>query len=754
MTPPYRYLGQCDRLRLSSPHAEATWQAMIAGRKPISRAAFLAKADLGPLLDEDETKAQWLSAQPGARFFASSWDGDKAVYIETAGFEFIFVEPSPARLDNPAAPAPRRTADAMRAVLRGAGLPVIGSLEALERRLGRLEAMRARWGSLSQPEIAARLSVAQLKAELRSVGAPATGTKNRLAARLLHLAQPRAPRAPTKRAPTRYATIVWTNPLTGQDESLGQVRAQDAEARAASMGEEIDRNVDLLRQQRAARGMSLHAPNVRVRDEPHGLPQADEDLLHRLHAVGLADDAFLGPALGCDRAGLDRAHQGMRGATEAIVRAPNPARKPAPDVLARLAAVETEYAANKAEDAGLKARYGIEHRTGEHPDVRRERVAALDAAGKLDGYWERSNDLQHRQEHLFHERWELRTKAGFDPRTGQPPVRERASRVDLAEEGHYPDLLGETTDVRGGCRDNVSVHRDSGTIVHTSCFNGTFHHLRYRDARGRVVAGLTLHAKRPVRGKQTATIDRVYTDASHRRRGYAAALLTEARRYFNKVKHSSDLTGHGKAWKRAVNPVDPQAFADYEEGDTDWSPQKMRSALNRAERRFGVKLAGPLYGCGNTGCAAPLKDGRVLKVTIDEKEVEWARVAKKHAIAGVVTIHTEPVVVGIDDWSEGEGADEPGPSVALKIYAYVRDAAADLPGKLAATLAAQATRAAWSTRKAPPATPTFRPIHDAASAYARLGYMLFDWQKTENLGITPRGAVVLRDARVVRLEGR
>ena len=45
---------------------------------------------------------------------------------------------------------------------------------------------------------------------------------------------------------------------------------------------------------------------------------------------------------------------------------------------------------------------------------------------------------------------------------------------------------------------------------------GAFHHFRLIGPEGKPVAGLTLNARKPWRGLQTATIDRVYTDGGHR----------------------------------------------------------------------------------------------------------------------------------------------------------------------------------------------------------------------------------------------
>lgn len=109
--PRYTYLGQCDRLRRGSPRGEEAWQTMVREAKPITLAKFLAVADLEPLLDEDETPSAWLNALDSPQFYASRWEESPAVYVQSAGFEFIFVRDSsrpPRRQENPKGKAPKR----------------------------------------------------------------------------------------------------------------------------------------------------------------------------------------------------------------------------------------------------------------------------------------------------------------------------------------------------------------------------------------------------------------------------------------------------------------------------------------------------------------------------------------------------------------------------------------------------------------------------------------------------------------------
>lgn len=117
--------------------------------------------------------------------------------------------------------------------------------------------------------------------------------------------------------------------------------------------------------------------------------------------------------------------------------------------------------------------------------------------------------------------------------------------------GHYPELLSEDPKELRRCADFTRLKTGSSSIRHFSCDDGTFHLLQWIE-NGKPVSGLTLKAERPWRGKQSATIDTVFTAETHRRQGLAAALLSYARTYFRKVAHSKDLTDQGRAWKKAV----------------------------------------------------------------------------------------------------------------------------------------------------------------------------------------------------------
>lgn len=182
--------------------------------------------------------------------------------------------------------------------------------------------------------------------------------------------------------------------------------------------------------------------------------------------------------------------------------------------------------------------------------------AADDASLIPDSWFEESRIYREARSDVYMKLADLRRRKATKEWQQQQRIRE------LHHEGSYPDLLLHTNEVRG-CKGGkpelvarVGVY-GGGQIVHRSCQRGAFHHLTYVLPGGEVVAGLTIKAGRKRKGERRGTIDRVYTHPEHRRRGYAAALLRQARAcgVFSEVQHSDQLTGMGSAWKKAVNPM-------------------------------------------------------------------------------------------------------------------------------------------------------------------------------------------------------
>lgn len=86
----FDFLGPCDRVRRRSAENEAKWHRMMAAAKPVSRAEFLKRVDLTRALDEDETPEQFTD-HADVKFMRSVWGTKPAYFMQTHGFEYIFV---------------------------------------------------------------------------------------------------------------------------------------------------------------------------------------------------------------------------------------------------------------------------------------------------------------------------------------------------------------------------------------------------------------------------------------------------------------------------------------------------------------------------------------------------------------------------------------------------------------------------------------------------------------------------------------
>lgn len=91
-----QYIGQCDLLRRKCTDNEEYWQAMMKNRKKISFEDFLASVDMRPMLDdEDEDPIQYIKdsirQDPETAAYSSVWGNKPAMFLQVAGFEFIFV---------------------------------------------------------------------------------------------------------------------------------------------------------------------------------------------------------------------------------------------------------------------------------------------------------------------------------------------------------------------------------------------------------------------------------------------------------------------------------------------------------------------------------------------------------------------------------------------------------------------------------------------------------------------------------------
>jgi len=89
---PYKYLGQCDRLRCDDI-GERNWHRMIDNHTKVSMEEFMGQCDWKAIVDEDEENLDdFIAGDPEAYFAKSVWGNKYCYYLMHAGFEFIFVK--------------------------------------------------------------------------------------------------------------------------------------------------------------------------------------------------------------------------------------------------------------------------------------------------------------------------------------------------------------------------------------------------------------------------------------------------------------------------------------------------------------------------------------------------------------------------------------------------------------------------------------------------------------------------------------
>jgi len=90
-----QYIGQCDALRRKCDVNEEYWHAMMTNKKEISVDQFLQNVDMSKLIDIGETPESYVDEamrqDPGGGVFISRWGDEECMFLQTAGFEFIFV---------------------------------------------------------------------------------------------------------------------------------------------------------------------------------------------------------------------------------------------------------------------------------------------------------------------------------------------------------------------------------------------------------------------------------------------------------------------------------------------------------------------------------------------------------------------------------------------------------------------------------------------------------------------------------------
>ncbi len=89
---PYKFIGPCDRVRNKSEENEQFWHEMMKNKKKISMKKFAGLADTEAMLDEGETLKDYVNDNTDVEFYSSNWGKKKAVFLQTSGFEFIFVK--------------------------------------------------------------------------------------------------------------------------------------------------------------------------------------------------------------------------------------------------------------------------------------------------------------------------------------------------------------------------------------------------------------------------------------------------------------------------------------------------------------------------------------------------------------------------------------------------------------------------------------------------------------------------------------
>jgi len=88
---PFRYIGQCDRLRLDNPLNESNWQIMVDNHTKVTLEEFMSQCNWEELIDEGETNLNTFMDNPEAYVAKSIWSDKECYYLQSRGFEFIFV---------------------------------------------------------------------------------------------------------------------------------------------------------------------------------------------------------------------------------------------------------------------------------------------------------------------------------------------------------------------------------------------------------------------------------------------------------------------------------------------------------------------------------------------------------------------------------------------------------------------------------------------------------------------------------------
>ena len=89
-----KFFGVCDKVRALSDENEQRWHIMMDNRKPIKFNTFIHNVDMSKMLDDDETPEQYIKdakrSDPETKTYISNWGNEQVMFLQTAGFEFIF----------------------------------------------------------------------------------------------------------------------------------------------------------------------------------------------------------------------------------------------------------------------------------------------------------------------------------------------------------------------------------------------------------------------------------------------------------------------------------------------------------------------------------------------------------------------------------------------------------------------------------------------------------------------------------------
>ncbi len=90
-----QYIGQCDLLRRKCDSNEEYWHNMMKNRKKITLGSFINSVNMQQILDTDENPKDYITyslrKDPETSAYISNWGDKECMFLQTAGFEFIFV---------------------------------------------------------------------------------------------------------------------------------------------------------------------------------------------------------------------------------------------------------------------------------------------------------------------------------------------------------------------------------------------------------------------------------------------------------------------------------------------------------------------------------------------------------------------------------------------------------------------------------------------------------------------------------------